>query len=496
MDTLGGMSLVPLTDDQKQVVTVNYGWVKEFVAKLVRRYPYQSYGELLSWASEGLMNAVRLYEEGSVTFETYAKHKIRFAIRDGIRDLYGHRSKNRIVARIDRVTNDLSATLSRSPTAEEISDQLYGISTQVIKQYKDGLFASIETVKPAIDDGDPAEDFNILSEGVEETTPELLLLRKHEVAETHKIVHDAIARARLNDVERQLLLGDEKQRGMTDQVGVSDSRLSQYKRFAFDRVKRLLVDPGYDPVEESPKEELVTLTCWPLAEQFDRCRHKLPVAMRAIGDNYLAGRSFDGLMAGRKSFYGRSIPVTRARWAHWRSILKEGLRKEEVRSFRDPACIRYRRKCQRRLLWQLAHNGLKGARQKRRFWLVHGRGYTQSEVSRLLGLRTESGVYAACARVACNLLWPVWRQGLFRSRTDSRSVALIDRYLPDPLAVRKNHPYLTTVQGLLIRGLQDQGDDKETIAAKLDMSVAKIVGNFCWLNKNRRQWLQSLDQQS
>src|SRR5215469_7743876 len=79
----------------------------------------------------GLFDAVEKYDSTKqVEFQSYAKHRIKGAILDSLREAdYASRDMRRRQKKVDAVSQDFAAKLGRTPTEAEIADEL-GVSTE------------------------------------------------------------------------------------------------------------------------------------------------------------------------------------------------------------------------------------------------------------------------------------------------------------------------------------------------------------------------------
>lgn len=93
---------------------------------MARAPQHQDYGELLSYALTGLLDAVRKFEPGQgVKFETYAKHRIVGSIKDYLRKMDPlTRSSRSSVSEMREVQKVLQLSLGRPATLEEIAAAL------------------------------------------------------------------------------------------------------------------------------------------------------------------------------------------------------------------------------------------------------------------------------------------------------------------------------------------------------------------------------------
>lgn len=93
--------------------------------------------DLESWAKIGLMKAVQKYNHTlGVPFEAFASRWMRSAIMDGIRDMdWVPRSLRRKQRDIDKAEENLKNFLERTPTEQEVADEL-GLEAKDVGQTK------------------------------------------------------------------------------------------------------------------------------------------------------------------------------------------------------------------------------------------------------------------------------------------------------------------------------------------------------------------------
>src|SRR5690242_13172268 len=77
----------------------------------------------------GLFDAANKYDsDKQVAFPAYAKHRIRGAILDSLRDLdWASRDMRRRQKQVEQISRDLTAKLDRQPTESEMADEM-GVS--------------------------------------------------------------------------------------------------------------------------------------------------------------------------------------------------------------------------------------------------------------------------------------------------------------------------------------------------------------------------------
>ena len=82
--------------------------------------------DLVSWAVVGLLEAVEKYDPAhKASFSTFASHRIKGQVHDGMRNLdWLPRLQRQKVKKVDATAEKLRASLGREPRAEEIADEI------------------------------------------------------------------------------------------------------------------------------------------------------------------------------------------------------------------------------------------------------------------------------------------------------------------------------------------------------------------------------------
>lgn len=82
--------------------------------------------DLVSWAVVGLLEAVEKYDPAQkASFSTFASHRIKGQVHDGMRNLdWLPRLQRQKVKKVDATADKLRASLGREPGAEEIADEI------------------------------------------------------------------------------------------------------------------------------------------------------------------------------------------------------------------------------------------------------------------------------------------------------------------------------------------------------------------------------------
>lgn len=187
----------------------------------------------------GLIAAVDRYDPASgVALKTYAEYKIRGAILDGLRHI-DHLSRNmrRSAKDMAAATEVLAHRLGRAPTDDEVAEEL-GLNLEEFRRRQ----ASVSGQESLLSLDYETSDGMRASGRVEspQPSPEQTVNAREEAA--------LVARAleRLTQREREVIemafWQGRKLREIGSQLGLHESRISQVKKAALERLRRT-IDP-------------------------------------------------------------------------------------------------------------------------------------------------------------------------------------------------------------------------------------------------------------
>ncbi|MEO1783592.1 sigma-70 family RNA polymerase sigma factor [Thermodesulfobium sp. 4217-1] len=127
------------TQENRNLLALNYlSLVKRIAAKIYTNIQGKvEFEELLNYGIFGLLTSIERFEESrGLKFETFATHRIRGAILDGLRELdplkRGTRSK---VKKLDRAINELKSSLDKNPSDKDIADYLSITQEELLDWY-------------------------------------------------------------------------------------------------------------------------------------------------------------------------------------------------------------------------------------------------------------------------------------------------------------------------------------------------------------------------
>jgi RNA polymerase sigma factor for flagellar operon FliA len=186
------------------------------------------HADLVSYGIFGLLDAIEKFDvDKGFKFETYAITRIRGAIIDELRSVdWVPRSVRSKARQLEAAMQSLEARLHRSPTEEELADEL-GISLEELQDTLQKVsFTSVAALDEALDVGDG--DRISLVDTLQDLTT-VLPEESFDDLETKQLLREAITR--LTERE-QTVLGLYYFEGMTlaqvgDVLGVTESRICQ-----------------------------------------------------------------------------------------------------------------------------------------------------------------------------------------------------------------------------------------------------------------------------
>jgi RNA polymerase sigma factor for flagellar operon FliA len=117
---------------RNQIILDNLSLVKAIAVRVHENLPvHVDLDDLVHAGVLGLFDAAEKYNpDKKVVFQSYAKHRIKGAILDSLRQLdWASRDLRKRQKQLEGVTRDLSAKLGRTPTESEIADSL-GLSLE------------------------------------------------------------------------------------------------------------------------------------------------------------------------------------------------------------------------------------------------------------------------------------------------------------------------------------------------------------------------------
>jgi RNA polymerase sigma factor for flagellar operon FliA len=234
-----------LTQDHRdQIVLDHLSLVKAIAIRVHENLPvHVDLDDLVHAGVLGLFDAVKKYDSSkNVAFHAYAKHRIKGAILDSLRQLdWASRDQRKRQKQVDAVTRSLSLKLGRTPGEAEVAQEM-GLSPERWRQVQmelrtAGLVSASTHTDP---ERDQAPEFA--------ATPEL---RPDRMCERHQL-QTTLARAietlpeRYQKVVCLYYTNDMTMKEIGDVLGVNESRISQIHKTALKKMAVALQSEGID----------------------------------------------------------------------------------------------------------------------------------------------------------------------------------------------------------------------------------------------------------
>jgi RNA polymerase sigma factor for flagellar operon FliA len=194
----------------------------------------------------GLFDAVEKYDDSkNVEFHSYAKHRIKGAILDSLRQLdWASRDLRKRQKQVDSATRNLAAKFGRNPTENELATEM-GITTDRWRRIALELSnAGMVSTTPRVDlDRDREQEFP--------ATPDFQPDRICERREMQTTLARAIRRlpARYQKVVFLYYTNDMTMKEIGDVLGVNESRISQIHKTALKKMAAALESEGIRSAE-------------------------------------------------------------------------------------------------------------------------------------------------------------------------------------------------------------------------------------------------------
>ena len=194
----------------------------------------------------GLFDAVTKYDAAkNVAFHSYAKHRIKGAILDSLRQLdWASRDLRKRQKQVDSVTHELAARLGRNPLEGEIADEM-GLSTDRWHRIQMELrtVGTVSATTHADPDFDRAMDFP----ATEELQPDRMCGQRQ--------LQVTLARAieklpkRYQKVVFLYYTNEMTMKEIGEVMGVNESRVSQIHKIALKKMATVLQSEGIHSAE-------------------------------------------------------------------------------------------------------------------------------------------------------------------------------------------------------------------------------------------------------
>lgn len=226
-----------------QVVMEHLSLVKAIAVRVHESLPvHVDLDDLIHAGIIGLFDAATKFDPGKqVTFSAYAKHRIKGAMLDSLRQLdWASRDLRRRHKQVDNAIHDLTAELHRTPTEEEVAGRL-GIDQErwrhmMLELRNSGLVSA--STRSAEQADLPAPDFA----GNPEARPDNMCARS-EMRSVLQSAMDALP-ARYRKVVVLYYSREMTMKEIGGVLGINESRVSQIHKSALEKLAAVLQNNG------------------------------------------------------------------------------------------------------------------------------------------------------------------------------------------------------------------------------------------------------------
>jgi RNA polymerase sigma factor for flagellar operon FliA len=225
-----------------QIVIEHLPLVKAIAVRVHESLPvHVDLDDLVHAGVLGLFDAVEKYDDAkNVAFHAYAKHRIKGAILDSLRQLdWASRDLRKRQKQVDSATHDLSLRFGRTPTESELAEEMGMPLDRWRRMMTELRTVGVVSATPASDqERDQVQEFP--------ATPDLqpdLMCRRRQLQST-------LARAigklpvRYQKVVFLYYTNDMTMKEIGDVLGVNESRISQIHKTALKRMATVLESEG------------------------------------------------------------------------------------------------------------------------------------------------------------------------------------------------------------------------------------------------------------
>jgi RNA polymerase sigma factor for flagellar operon FliA len=230
-------------DAKDRAVVENLSLVRAIAVRVHDNLPvHVDLEDLIHAGVIGLIDAVRKFDDAkNVAFQSYAKHRVRGAILDSLRQLdWASRDLRKRQKQADAATRELSANLGRMPYEHEVAAKM-GIGLDRWRKTSMDLRTMGSAPGPVRETGDERNS-------AEETpaAPDLRPDRLCEQTELRNTLAKAIEKlpARYQRVVKLYYTNDMTMKEIGDVLGVNESRVSQIHKTALRKMATTLGERG------------------------------------------------------------------------------------------------------------------------------------------------------------------------------------------------------------------------------------------------------------
>jgi RNA polymerase sigma factor FliA len=190
----------------------------------------------------GLFDAALKYDgDKQVTFKGYAKHRIKGAMLDSLRDLdWASRDLRKRHKKLEEITRELSTVMERTPTEQEIAERM-GMDIERWRQVAVEL-RMVGLLSASTLASDPDNQTVPEFPATPDLNPDVLTGRR-QLSSVLSSAMETLPR-RYQAVIRLYYVGEKTMREIGEELGINESRVSQIHRTALERMALNLQQAG------------------------------------------------------------------------------------------------------------------------------------------------------------------------------------------------------------------------------------------------------------
>jgi RNA polymerase sigma factor for flagellar operon FliA len=232
----------PTQEQRDQIVLDHLPLVKAIAIRVHESLPvHVDLDDLIHAGVMGLFDAVTKYDgTKKVVFHSYAKHRIKGAILDSLRQLdWASRDQRRRQKQVDSTTRDLTSKLGRAPDDSEVANQLgVGLDRWHHMQMEMRVVGVVSATPNPDLDHERTQEFA--------ATPEFQPDRMCERRQLQHTLAHAIGTLpeRYQKVVFLYYTNDMTMKEIGDKLGVNESRVSQIHKTALQKMAVVLQSEG------------------------------------------------------------------------------------------------------------------------------------------------------------------------------------------------------------------------------------------------------------
>jgi RNA polymerase sigma factor for flagellar operon FliA len=229
--------------DKDATILRHLSLVKAIAARIMDTLPVNvEFDDLVHAGVLGLIDAVKKFDDDkNVAFATYAKHRIRGAILDSLRQLdWASRDMRRRHRMMEEAVRELSAELGRYPSEEEIANRL-GLDLDRWRQIAVTMqvtgLVSADSRQTDHEDG-PTPEYA----GRNDVNPDVLCIQEQRRAALDKVM--SVLPPRYRRVIQLYYDAEKTMKEIGQEMGINESRVSQIHKAALEKLNNAFLESG------------------------------------------------------------------------------------------------------------------------------------------------------------------------------------------------------------------------------------------------------------